>query len=337
VRHMAMAMAVAAVLTLGAGRADAQAADLHWFKGNTHTHTLNSDGDSVPADVATWYREHGYQFLVLTDHNYVTPVDGLNAMGASDGRFVVIAGEEITDRAAGKPVHVNVLGPATAQGDVKPQGGATPAAALAADVAAARGRGIAQVNHPNFGWALSPADLLQADGPYLLEVYNGHPQVNNAGGGGAPSAEAAWDALLSAGRIVYAAASDDLHDLKRPGIRQAAGPGRGWVVVRAARLSAADVLAALEHGDFYASTGVELRDLAVTPRSLSVSVEEQGSTRYRVQFIGRDGRVLGDREGPAAAYEFTGEEGYVRARVTDSNGWTAWTQAVRVPARAGER
>jgi len=41
---------------------------LRWFKGNTHTHTLNSDGDSTPDEVVKWYREHGYHFLVLTDH-----------------------------------------------------------------------------------------------------------------------------------------------------------------------------------------------------------------------------------------------------------------------------
>ncbi|MBK9316840.1 MAG: hypothetical protein IPM55_21725 [Acidobacteria bacterium] len=44
---------------------------LKWYKGNTHTHTLNSDGDSTPDEVARWYRENGYQFLVLTDHNFL--------------------------------------------------------------------------------------------------------------------------------------------------------------------------------------------------------------------------------------------------------------------------
>src|SRR5262245_46662494 len=26
-----------------------------WYKGNTHTHTTNSDGDSAPVDVVRWY------------------------------------------------------------------------------------------------------------------------------------------------------------------------------------------------------------------------------------------------------------------------------------------
>src|SRR5688572_27388694 len=80
-----------------------------WFKGNTHTHTVNSDGDSTPDEVTRWYREHGYQFLVLTDHNYLTSVEGLNAVHGAADKFLVIAGEEVTSTAQTKPVHVNGL------------------------------------------------------------------------------------------------------------------------------------------------------------------------------------------------------------------------------------
>ena len=40
-----------------------------WFKGNTHTHSLWSDGDAAPEHIADWYKSHGYDFLVLSDHN----------------------------------------------------------------------------------------------------------------------------------------------------------------------------------------------------------------------------------------------------------------------------
>jgi hypothetical protein len=40
-----------------------------WLKGNTHTHSLWSDGDAAPEKVADWYKSHGYHFLVLSDHN----------------------------------------------------------------------------------------------------------------------------------------------------------------------------------------------------------------------------------------------------------------------------
>ena len=40
-----------------------------WFKGNLHTHTLWSDGDDYPEMVADWYKQNGYHFLGLSDHN----------------------------------------------------------------------------------------------------------------------------------------------------------------------------------------------------------------------------------------------------------------------------
>ena len=73
-------------------------ARLAGYKGNLHTHTLNSDGDSTPDEVVRWYREHGYDFLVLTDHNFVTEVDGLNAVQGAPGKFLVVRGEEVTSR-----------------------------------------------------------------------------------------------------------------------------------------------------------------------------------------------------------------------------------------------
>ena len=72
--------------------------NLRWYKGNTHTHTLNSDGDSSPDDVVRWSREHGYNFLVITDHNYLTTIDGLNAVYGAKEQFLVIKGVEVSDR-----------------------------------------------------------------------------------------------------------------------------------------------------------------------------------------------------------------------------------------------
>src|SRR5688572_32784773 len=97
-----------------------QAPSPQWFKGNLHTHTLNSDGDSTPDDVVRWYREHGYHFVTLTDHNYLTSVDGLNALHGADEKFLVMAGEEVTDRFGNKPVHVNGFAP---KAFVRPTGG----------------------------------------------------------------------------------------------------------------------------------------------------------------------------------------------------------------------
>src|SRR5262245_39448045 len=42
---------------------------LYWYKGNTHTHSWWSDGDSPPETIVKWYKEHGYNFFMLSDHN----------------------------------------------------------------------------------------------------------------------------------------------------------------------------------------------------------------------------------------------------------------------------
>ena len=168
----------------------ASSSSLRWYKGNTHTHTLNSDGDSTPDEVVRWYREHGYQFLVLTDHNYLTDVDGLNALHGADEQFLVIKGEEVTDGFGGKSLHINGL---DVNATVEPQGGSGVVNVVQRNVDAIRAvSGVPHINHPNFGWAMTADELRQISNNRLFELYNGHPRVNNHGGGGVPGLEAVW-------------------------------------------------------------------------------------------------------------------------------------------------
>lgn len=104
-------------------------------------------------------------------------------------------------------------------------------------------------------------------------------------------------------------------------------------MVRAPRLEPRAILEAMERGDFYASTGVTLADYQVTPTSISLTVATTTFSKYRIQFIGKGGRVLREVAEPSATYTFTGGEGYVRAKVLESNGFVAWCQPVPVGAR----
>jgi len=299
---------------------------LHWYKGNTHTHTLNSDGDSTPDDVARWYREHGYRFLVLSDHNFLTSIDGLNALHGADERFLLIRGEEITDRFGEKPIHINGLGLSER---VDPQHGTSVVDVVQRDVDAIRkAGGLPHVNHPNYMWAISGGDLQQIERLRLFEIFNGHHMVNNLGGGGVPGMEDVWDRLLSNGKLMYGIADDDAHTFKDPGNPDVAGPGRAWVHVRAERLAPTPIIEALERGDFYASTGVELSDYQVTDKTITIAIKEKETSKYRVQFIGKGGRLLKELISNPATYTFSGSEGYVRAKVIESNGRLAWTQPV---------
>jgi len=317
-----------------AAQPSSPAAANRWFKGNTHTHTLNSDGDSTPDDVVRWYREHGYQFVVLTDHNFLTSVDGLNALHGANQKFLVVKGEELTDRADGKPLHINGL---DVSREIPAQGGSTVVEVLQRSVDAIRAaNGVPHINHPNFGWAITPDQLAQVKNNRLFEIFNGHPQVNNVGGGGVPGLEDVWDALLSRGIVLYGIAVDDAHYFKQADNPDLPGPGRGWVYVRSAQLEARPLVEALDRGDFYASTGVVLDDLRIDARTMTVTVKADTWAKYRIQFIGKNGRVLREANESSATYQFSGDEGYVRARVLESNGRRAWIQPTIVPQRRSQ-
>ena len=300
------------------------APSLRWYKGNTHTHTLNSDGDSTPDEVVRWYREHGYQFLVITDHNFITSVDGLQALHGADEKFLVMRGEEVSDKFGDKPIHVNGL---NVHKHVPPQGGTSVADVVQRNVDAVRAaEGVPHINHPNYEWAISAEDLAKIERDKLVEIFNGHPLVNNVGGGGVPGMEEVWDALLTGGKVIYGIAVDDAHQFKRPDDPFASRPGQGWIVVRASKLVAGELLEAMERGDFYASTGVVLEDIQFADRTLTIKMNPRHLTRYTTQFIGRGGKILATSSANPAVYKIRGDEGYVRAKVIDSNNKFAWVQ-----------
>jgi hypothetical protein len=329
-RLRAVLAATAALCLAAAWKASTTSAAVapgKWYKGNLHTHTLNSDGDSTPHEVATWYREHRYHFLVLTDHNFLTDIAGLNAVHAAAEKFLLIPGEEVSDNAEGKPIHINAFNPSKL---VDPAHGKTIVETIQNNVNAIRAvNALPSLNHPNFRWAFTSKEILQIRDLNLFEVYNGHPEVNNLGGGGVESLEQMWDVLLTAGRRIHGVAVDDAHHFKRFA-RDASNPGRGWVMVRAQELNRDAILSAIAAGDFYASTGVILNDLAATESELRLDIAPAPNSRQTTFFIGPNGEVLARSFENTPAYKFRNEK-YVRARVESSNGDAAWTQPVFRP------
>ena len=82
------------------------------------------------------------------------------------------------------------------------------------------------------------------------------------------------------------------------------------------------------------STGVELQSLERSTTAMTIAIRTQPASKYRIQFIGRQGAVLSEATTSPASYTFKGDEGYVRAKVIESNGKTAWIQPVPVGASA---
>jgi hypothetical protein len=376
-----------------------------WFKGNTHTHSLWSDGDGAPELVSEWYKSHGYDFLVLSDHNILLEgekwvrigtgkketlpehVDalvrkfGASAVtlrekdGASEMRLVTLAelrkrfeepdkflfihGEEITDKVLEKvdgksverPIHHGSFNHA---GLIRPPGGDTVRELLERTIAAVEDEAkrcgkpvLVHLNHPNFGWGVTPDDIAQVPGERYFEVYNGHRSVRNYGDAEHLSTENLWDYVLTlrlsklGGPPLYAFATDDAHHYHKE--QATANPGRGWVMVRAAALDPDVLTEAMQRGDFYATSGVVLDEVSATRDSLSIRIAARPGVRYTTKFIGtrsrgETGELLQETVGTAALYRFRGDEIYVRATIVSSaphpNGYektdleTAWVQPV---------
>ncbi|MFC4308513.1 CehA/McbA family metallohydrolase [Steroidobacter flavus] len=339
--------------------AHAQTPKLQWYRGNTHTHTLNQDGNASPDTVVRWYREHGYQFVVITDHEYVADVAPLNTLFGAEGRFLVLPGQEVTQVLADpthpdgkRQAHVNGIGlphtvmPIGSDEGVNIAKGITMSDTYTRNIGALRQAGaLPQVNHPNLHWSVRPDDLAKIAGPFLLEVWNSFPIANNAGGTNEKgetslSTEELWDVLLSRGQLAWAVASDDSHDYLHLDDFDSTRPGKAWIVVHAPELTPDALLEAMRNGEFYASNGISLEDYSADRLGVALSIKQpinprggKDNRRFTTRFIGKNGRVLAEVAGLKASYTFRGDEGYVRAAIVDSNGLRALTQPVFLDSR----
>ena len=369
-----------------------------WWKGNLHTHSFWSDGDDYPEMIVAWYKEHGYEFLALSDHNRMQigekwiPVltNGVSVAAfekylrrfgtkwvqrreenghaqvrlrtleefrgrfEEPGRFLLISGEEISDSYNALPIHLNAT---NLRELIPPQHGTNAFDVIQNNVNAVldqrRKTGqpmIPHINHPNFVWALTAEDIMRVQGERFLEIYNGHPITWNYGDTNHAGAERIWDIVLTRRLAelrtepIWGTAVDDAHNYHEYRIGHS-NPGRGWLMVRAAELTPAALIAALEKGDFYSTSGVRLREVRRTPNQLCLEIEAENGVTYTTQFIGtrkgydatsepvmvegqplratrrysKDiGAVLAEVTGPSPCYTLKGDEIYVRAKVISS-------------------
>ena len=274
-----------------------------WYRGNTHTHAQFSDkndSNDVPV-IAGWYKEAGYNFLVLSEHNDHVEIKKVfsHDEAAVPPDFIMLNGLELSNKR-----HHTALGIDSYIGDeTSLQDGVNRIIAAG---------GVAILNHPQDP-VVNAKTFLATEGLNHLEIVNGGRPEDT------PATEMLWDSILSApdGRIVYAVASDDNHYKK-------ANVGRGWIMVRSTALTPEDIEKNIRTGNFYATNGVILNLYQVREKYITI-VSENGNS---IKFIGKYGSVLEEKSGDSATYNIKGDELYIRAKITNSYGKTAWTQPV---------
>lgn len=285
----------------------------NWWKGNLHTHTTRSDGTKAPADVVQWYAEHGYDFVVLTDHRRAPEKEDLTPPGEG---FLVIPGTELdlVDPVTRLGYHVVCIGVDDHIGLPK---GATIQQAL--DIAAAQSD-LAYVAHPYwFGHDFSAFKNLK--GHAGIEIYNATCEWACGKG----TSVAYWDSLLRDEKV-WGFAADDAHWSRND-------YGVAWVNVKAENLTREAITAALKAGQFYSSTGPEIETVAVDESG--VYIKTSPVDRIALVGPGPRGRVVAaskDETICEAKFEFGGPVGrdtkYLRLQAVDKNGNAAWTNPI---------
>jgi hypothetical protein len=320
----------------------APAEEPRYYKGNTHTHSLWSDGNDFPEMITQWYVDRGYHFLALSDHNTLhegekwmseetilkrkkalgpSPIAKYrNAMGddwvvgrldaqgkpeirlrqleeyrgkfEKPGSFLLLPAEEISAKYNGAPIHMNAINLAEA---FQPLAGDDFASTMRANLQKVEeqekrlGRPMmVHINHPNFQWALTAELLAEVLEDRFYEVYNGHPMIHWEGDEHHASNERLWDIAntLRCAKLnsppLFGLATDDSHHYHG----EESSPGRGWVMVRAEKLEADALVEAMERGDFYSTSGVELEDLRFENGEMIIKIKPKVGVTYQTRIIG---------------------------------------------------
>lgn len=269
-------------------------------------------------------------------------------------KFLIMQAEELSDEYKGKPIHIGAI---NVKELIKPQGGNSVAEVMQNDLDAIyeqRTRTgqpmFPHLNHPNFRYAVKLEDMINLKGERFFEVYNGHPEVHNYGDSISMGMEELWDRLqiyyIQQGKpLLYALATDDAHNHIEYKVGLS-NPGRGWIMVRSKQLTPAALIEALERGDYYATTGVELNDVKFNKGRLEIQVKPAAGIHYNIQFwgstktakAGARGVLLKEIKGTKAVYQLKSQDLFVRAKIISSkqkeNPYqkgdmeTAWTQPV---------
>ena len=265
------------------------------YKGQLHCHSTNSDGKNSPQEVVEAYKDAGFSFVVITDHDVIT-----SDPGVSDITF--IQGVEETVKR-----HITAY-------DVVEE---CPDRDIQTILDFHENNNVlTTIAHPNSknGFIISPEEMLSYNHYDFMEVFNFKNAVVKG-----ESGDFQWDCILSKGRRIFAIASDDCHNVEGKGFN------KGWVMVFSDTSEKEDILSSLKYGNFYASTGNNVR---ISVEDGKITAETDNESHFA--FIGQYGRLL-KTEGntTSSEYEITGKELYVRVRVIDAkDGSMAWGQPI---------
>jgi len=295
-----------------------------FYRGNLHTHSTGSDGILSPEEVCGRYQAEGYDFICLSDHFvglFDYPITDASAF--HNDNFTTIAGAELHTGSMGNSHlwHILAIGlPADFTPPNAPNFHPIKGSESGANIAQrARDAGaFVAIAHPHWS-GMSEADALTLTAAHAVEIYNHGCVIDNDRGEGFLTLEH----LLNAGRHLLLIATDDAH-FNTP------DHFGGWVMVKAEKNSPEALLKALKDGDFYSSTGPEIKDIRLSSDgvevdcSSAVTIIVQGKGTSMATLHGKamtSGRLSLDR---------LANSPWIRITIIDRAGKRAWSNPIWV-------
>lgn len=287
------------------------------LKGALHCHTTRSDGAGDPADVIRLHKEHGYDFMALTDHRIYNYKNF-----APDVEMTIIPGMEM-DKNLSAPGchchHIVSIGPEKGMGNGFEQDQTFEGGTLQDP---AEGQIMLDMLHDNGNmtiychpeWSgVTAREFEMLTGNFAMEIWNSGCAL----GDGLDMNAAYWDDLLWQGQKIWGVATDDGHAM--------GDHCNGWVRVNSENNVPA-ILEALKKGAFYSSTGPEIYDFYVEDGVAHVKCSPVRSVMFRCLRRPYHSTVgEGVTEGSVKIDKSTL---YVRAVVMDEQGRRAWTNPI---------
>ena len=263
-------------------RGDLPVAEPNWYRGDLHMHTVYSDGDSYPHELAVAAYELGLDFYGITDHNRAQSPVPLVPHG--EGWPVLVPGVEVTSYAG----HFNAWSGADSWYDFRDYSEAGQQAAAAAAVA---NGALVSMNHPKPYGPMWQYPEIQ--GFTCTEAWNGWwGGLNNL-------AAAFWGRQLDAASPDHwpvAVCGSDMHRLKEPGdptlptSHATMGWPTLWLHIEGA-LTPESIIAAIRAGDAFISESPAGPQLYVARDNTSISVRVVDAAGDALLAIGTSGCV----------------------------------------------
>jgi hypothetical protein len=275
-----------------------------WCKGNTHIHSIVSDGGKNFKELAEMYASVGYDFLFRTDHRVVSEV----TEDKEKYPLLYLDGIELDGKdETGAAFHIVCLG------SIRGISGKTED--FVANLQGARSQALTILAHPHWmGNSFDDYKRWRFDG---VEVYNHVCQWLNGKGSGLVY----WTEALKDNPEALGFCADDAHiTVNHPGWNG------GWIVVNVKECSAEDITGSIRRGNFYSSCGPEIHSLILEGDKLHIKTSP-------VQFVRLVGQASqGAREGNFEGRLMTdltmtvpSDWPFVYLEIEDGSGRRAWT------------